>query len=97
VQNLLALWTAQDPEAAGHWLRGLPGGSLQDAGIAAYTEALADLDRTSGMEAHAGGPSRRRVHVHPDKAGGSLEQTIQLNLRWGKIARRFKEHGHELW
>ena len=35
--------------------------------------------------------------VHPDKPGGNLEQTVQLNDAWGKIARRFKEHGHELW
>ena len=28
--------------------------------------------------------------VHPDKPGGSLEETIQLNDTWGKIARRFK-------
>ena len=34
--------------------------------------------------------------VHPDKPGGSLEETIQLNDTWGKISRRFKEHGHEL-
>ena len=37
------------------------------------------------------------VCVHPDKAGGSLERTIQLNDTWGKIRERFKEHGHELW
>ena len=37
------------------------------------------------------------VCAHPDKAGGSLERTIQLNATWGKIQRRFKEHGHELW
>jgi len=36
------------------------------------------------------------VCVHPDKAGGNLKQTIQLNDTWGKISRRFKEHGHEL-
>jgi hypothetical protein len=35
--------------------------------------------------------------VHPDRAGGSLERTIQLNDTWGKIERRFKEHGHSLW
>ncbi|MBE0544386.1 MAG: hypothetical protein IH623_23845 [Verrucomicrobia bacterium] len=34
--------------------------------------------------------------VHPDKAGGSHERTIELNNTWGKISRRFKEHGHEL-
>ena len=37
------------------------------------------------------------VGVHPDKPGGSLEQTIQLNDIWGKIERRFKQHGHQLW
>ena len=37
------------------------------------------------------------VCLHPDKAGGSLERTIQLNAAWGKIKRRFKTHGHELW
>lgn len=35
--------------------------------------------------------------VHPDKPGGSLEQTILLNNTWNKIQRRFKQHGHELW
>ena len=35
--------------------------------------------------------------VHPDKPGGSLEQTVQLNETWGKIQRRFKEHRHKLW
>jgi hypothetical protein len=40
---------------------------------------------------------RKRIAcVHPDKAGGSLERTIQLNDAWDKIERRFKEHGHEL-
>ena len=37
------------------------------------------------------------VCVHPDKAGGNLERTIQLNDTWGKIEQRFKDHGHELW
>ncbi len=37
------------------------------------------------------------VRVHPDKPGGSLERTIQLNDAWGRIEQRFKEHGHELW
>lgn len=37
------------------------------------------------------------VCVHPDKAGGSLEQTIQLNDTWDKIEHRFRKHGHELW
>ena len=40
---------------------------------------------------------QRIVCAHPDKAGGSLEQTIQLNDMWGKIEHRFKMHGHELW
>lgn len=40
---------------------------------------------------------RQIVRVHPDKAGGSLEQTIQLNVAWRKIKQRFKKHGHELW
>lgn len=37
------------------------------------------------------------VCIHPDKPGGSLEETIQLNAAWDRIERRFKEHGHELW
>jgi hypothetical protein len=37
------------------------------------------------------------VCVHPDKVGGCLERTMQLNGTWGAIERRFKEHGHELW
>ena len=37
------------------------------------------------------------VCAHPDKPGGSLERTVQLNDTWGKIEQRFKEHGHELW
>ena len=37
------------------------------------------------------------ARVHPDKRGGSLEQTIQLNNAWDKIERRFRKHGHELW
>jgi hypothetical protein len=37
------------------------------------------------------------VCVHPDKAGGCPERTIQLNGTWNKIKRRFKSHGHELW
>ena len=37
------------------------------------------------------------VCVHPDKTGGNLEQAIQLNDTWGKIERRFRMHGHELW
>jgi hypothetical protein len=40
---------------------------------------------------------RRIVEVHPDKAGGCLEQAIQLNDSWSKIQQRFKQHGHELW
>ena len=37
------------------------------------------------------------ICLHPDKPGGNLEQTVQLNLMWGKIERHFKRHGHELW
>jgi hypothetical protein len=37
------------------------------------------------------------VCVHPDKAGGCAERTVQLNGTWDKIERRFKAHGHELW
>jgi hypothetical protein len=37
------------------------------------------------------------ICVHPDKPGGSLEQTVQLNVTWGKIEQHFKRHGHELW
>jgi len=40
VQNLLAIWTVQDAEAAGNWLRDLPVGSLRDVGIAAYTQMV---------------------------------------------------------
>ncbi len=36
------------------------------------------------------------VGVHPDKAGGCVERTIQLNGAWDKIEQRFKAHGHEL-
>jgi len=39
---------------------------------------------------------RQIVEMHPDKPGGSLDQTIQLNDAWEKIERRFKKHGHEL-
>jgi hypothetical protein len=37
------------------------------------------------------------AYVHPDKPGGSLERTIQLNHIWSQIKQRFKMHGHELW
>ena len=40
---------------------------------------------------------RELACVHPDKAGGDLEQTIQLNHAWSEIKQRFKMHGHELW
>jgi len=46
VSNLLALWVARDAEAAKTWLSELPVGTLHDFGIAAYTQALADRDRT---------------------------------------------------
>src|SRR3989344_4711155 len=40
---------------------------------------------------------RRIIDVHPDKPGGSLEQTVELNRTWGEIKKRFRSHGHELW
>jgi hypothetical protein len=55
VQNLLALWVAQDAEAAGNWLRELPPGSLRDAGMAAYAQALADRNRSSAVVAPEAG------------------------------------------
>ncbi len=55
VENLLALWTAQDAEAAGHWLRQLPAGALRDFGSAAYAQALADRDPTSATVLLTGG------------------------------------------
>jgi len=55
VQNLLAIWTAQDAEAAGNWARELPAGSLRDVGITAYAQALADRDRTPVAMTPAGG------------------------------------------
>ena len=36
------------------------------------------------------------VCVHPDRGGGSLERTIELNHSWHFIQKRFREHGHEL-
>ena len=39
VQNLVAIWVSQDREAAIEWLRELPAGSLQDAGITAAAQA----------------------------------------------------------
>jgi hypothetical protein len=55
VQNLLSLWTAQDAEAAGNWLRELPAGPLRNLGITAYDQALADRDQTSAVVAPTGG------------------------------------------
>jgi hypothetical protein len=46
VENLLAIWTAQDIEAAGKWVRELPVGSLRKLGITAYAQALADQARS---------------------------------------------------
>jgi len=34
--------------------------------------------------------------MHPDKAGGSTEQTMRLTWMWGEIKWCFKAHGHEL-
>jgi len=36
------------------------------------------------------------VCVHPDKGGGNLERTIDLNQSWFYVQKRFREHGHEL-
>lgn len=55
VQNLLALWTAQDAEAAGNWVNQLPVGSLRDLGVTAYVQALADQAQTSPVVETAGG------------------------------------------
>jgi len=55
VENLMALWTAQDAEAAGNWLRQLPAGALRDFGSAAYAQALADRDSTSVAVLPTGG------------------------------------------
>ena len=55
VENLLALWTAQDAEAAGNWLRQLPAGALRDFGSAAYAQALADRDATPAAVSPTGG------------------------------------------
>jgi len=46
VENLLAIWTAQDTEAAGKWVRELPVGSLRELGITSYAQALADQARS---------------------------------------------------
>jgi hypothetical protein len=44
VQNLVAFWAAQDRQAAANWLQALPGGTLRDAGTAAYSQALATTE-----------------------------------------------------
>jgi hypothetical protein len=54
-ENLMALWTAQDAEAAGNWLRQLPAGALRDFGITAYAQAMADRDQTSARVSPTGG------------------------------------------
>jgi hypothetical protein len=46
-QNLVALWTAQDSPAAAAWLGELPEGALRTSGFSAYSQALADRDRSS--------------------------------------------------
>jgi hypothetical protein len=48
MQNLIALWTAQDSVAAGSWLLQLPGSSSRSAGFATYSAALAERDRAAG-------------------------------------------------
>ncbi len=40
---------------------------------------------------------RQIIELHPDKPGGCLERTIQLNWTWREVERRFKQHGHELF
>jgi len=55
VENLVAVWTAQDAEAAGNWLHGLAAGPLLDVAITAYAQALADRDRTSAVGTPVGG------------------------------------------
>ncbi len=46
-QNLVALWTMQDSQAAATWLYELPEGELRSTGLSAYSQALADGDRSS--------------------------------------------------
>ena len=58
---------------------------------------LRGINHLQVLESARGLYRQQIVCVHPDKPGGSLEQTIQLNLAWGKIEQRFKNHGHELW
>jgi len=36
------------------------------------------------------------VQAHPDKEGGSHDQSIQLNSVWNMIKKKFKLHGHTL-
>ena len=38
IQNLVALWNDQEPEAVERWLNGLPAGSLRDSGMSALSE-----------------------------------------------------------
>jgi hypothetical protein len=58
---------------------------------------LRDINHLQILEQARSLYRKQIVCVHPDKAGGCLEQTIQLNWTWGEILRRFKKHGHELW
>jgi hypothetical protein len=44
VQNLVAFWAAQDRQAAANWLQALPEGTLHDAGMTAYSQALATTE-----------------------------------------------------
>ena len=41
VQNLVKLWTDQNPGDAGEWLKTLPPGSSRNHAIAAYVEQIA--------------------------------------------------------
>ena len=36
------------------------------------------------------------VYLHPDKPGGSLRRTLELNGLWSRVEKRFKKHGHQL-
>lgn len=58
---------------------------------------LRDINHLQIMEQAHSLSRKQFVCVHPDQAGGCLEQTIQFNWTWGEFARRFKKHGHELW
>jgi hypothetical protein len=39
-ENLIAVWTSKDSEAANHWVQSLPESSLRRDGLAAYANAM---------------------------------------------------------